>query len=57
MSDTSDAKIQCWRQRIDECRAEARCLSPEGQTALQSIIDSYDRLIALVQRQEDRRKG
>jgi hypothetical protein len=50
MSD-SDAKIERWRRYIDECRKEAQLLSPEGQRAMQTVIDGYERLIAMAQRQ------
>jgi hypothetical protein len=57
MSDTRDAKIQRWRSRIDECRAETKCQTPDGRESLHSIIGSYERLIELVERQVDKRKA
>jgi hypothetical protein len=57
MSDSVDNKIQRWRHRIDECRAEANSHhTPEGREALQSIMDSYERLIDLVQRKAQKQK-
>ena len=55
MSD-SEAKIDRWRRCISDCRSEASAMSPEGRQAMQSVIDSYERLIAMVQRQ-DKQKG
>jgi hypothetical protein len=49
MTDSSDAKIDRWRQLIAECREQAVSMSPEGRHALQTIIASYDHLIAMVQ--------
>jgi hypothetical protein len=46
MSDNSEAKIQRWELYIDECRRELKLLSPEGQIAMQKVIDSYESLIA-----------
>jgi len=47
MSDSSEVKIQRWERYIEECRREAKLLSPEGQIAMQAVIDSYERLIAI----------
>ena len=49
MSDISDEKIRRWRLRIEECRIEAESLGPDGQRALQTVIESYERLIGMVQ--------
>jgi hypothetical protein len=51
MSD-SEAKIQRWERYIEECRREAKLLSPEGQRTMQTVIDSYERLIAMVRDQD-----
>jgi hypothetical protein len=48
MSDISDERIERWRQRIEECRAEAETLGPEGKQALQTVIESYERLIVML---------
>jgi hypothetical protein len=48
MSDNNEAKIQRWERYIEECRREAKLLSPEGKITMQSVIDSYERLIAMV---------
>jgi hypothetical protein len=37
------------RQLIAECREQAASMSPEGRHTLQTIIASYDRLIAMAQ--------
>jgi hypothetical protein len=49
MSDISDEKIRRWRLRIEECRIEAESLGPEGQHTMQTVIESYERLIGMVQ--------
>jgi hypothetical protein len=46
MSDSSQAKIKRWERYIDESRRELKLLSPEGQIAMQKVIDSYEHLIA-----------
>jgi hypothetical protein len=46
MSENSEAKIQRWERYIDECRRELKLLGPEGQIAMQKVIDSYENLIA-----------
>jgi hypothetical protein len=48
MSDSNEAKIQRWERYIEECRREAKLLSPEGQRTMQTVIDSYEELIAIV---------
>jgi hypothetical protein len=48
MSDNSDEKVRRWRLRIEECRLEAESLGPEGRQTMQSVIESYERLIAMV---------
>jgi hypothetical protein len=52
MSDNSEAKIQRRERYIEECRREAKLLSPAGQKAMQAIIDSYERLIAIERGQQ-----
>jgi hypothetical protein len=49
MSDISGEKIRRWRLRIEECRIEAEALGPEGQRTMQTVIDSYERLIGMVE--------
>jgi hypothetical protein len=49
MSDISNEKIRRWRLRIEECRIEAESLGPDGQRALRTVIESYERLIGMVQ--------
>lgn len=56
MSEGNENKIRRWRRYIEECRKEAKLLSPEGQQMMQAVIDSYERLIAM-ERDEDERKG
>ena len=56
MSDDSEAKIQRWERYIEECRREAKLLSPEGKQTMQTVIDSYERLIAMA-REQDKRKS
>jgi hypothetical protein len=45
MTDSSEAKIERWRQLIAECRDQAASMSPAGRHALQTIITSYEHLI------------
>jgi hypothetical protein len=47
MDAESKAKIQRWRQYIEDCRMESLLLSPEGKHEMQRVIDSYERLIAM----------
>jgi hypothetical protein len=56
MSDNSEIKIQRWQRYIEECHREARLLSPEGQRTMQTVIDSCERMIAMV-RDQDKRKS
>ena len=49
MSDSCDEKIRRWCLRIEECRLEAESLGPDGRRTMQSVIESYERLVALVQ--------
>jgi hypothetical protein len=49
MSNISDEKIRRWRLRIEECRLEAESLGPDGRHTMQTVIESYERLIAMVQ--------
>jgi hypothetical protein len=46
VSENSEAKTQRWERYIEECRRELKLLSPEGQIAMQSVIGSYENLIA-----------
>ena len=46
MGADNDANIRRWEQYIEESRKEAKLLSPEGQQELQSVIASYEKLIA-----------
>ena len=40
---------------VDEHRAELEAMhSPEGRQSLQSVIDSYERMIALIQRRAEK---
>jgi hypothetical protein len=55
MSDSSEFKIQRWERYIDESRRELKLLSPEGQIAMQKVIDSYESLIAM-ERAKDKRR-
>jgi hypothetical protein len=50
MSDSTEANIERWRRYIEECRKEAKLLSADGQQAMQTVIDRYERLIAMAQR-------
>jgi hypothetical protein len=54
MSD-SELKIQRWQRYIEECRREAKLLSAEGQRTMQTVIDSYERLIAMVRDQDEKK--
>jgi hypothetical protein len=56
VSESSEAKILRWQRYIEECRSEAKLLSPDGQRAMQTVIDSYERLIAMV-RDQDKKKS
>jgi hypothetical protein len=56
MSDNSEAKIQRWERYIEECRREAKLLSVEGQRTMPTVIDSCERLIAMV-RDQGKKKG
>jgi predicted esterase YcpF (UPF0227 family) len=55
MSANNEAKIRRWQQYIEESRKEAKLLSPEGQREMQTVIDSYEKLIAMT-RDQDKRK-
>jgi hypothetical protein len=52
MSDSNEVKIQRWQRYIEECRREATLLSPDGQQTMQTVIDSYERLIAMARSQD-----
>jgi hypothetical protein len=56
MSDNGEAKIQRWERYIEECRREAKLLGPEGQRTMQTVIDSYQELIAMA-REQDKKKS
>ena len=56
MSNNSEVKIRRWQKYIEECRQEARLLSPEGQREMQTVIASYETLIATAQREARKRK-
>jgi hypothetical protein len=56
MTDSNEAKIERWRRYIEESRKEAKLLSPEGQRTMQTVIDGYERLIAMAQA-KDKPKG
>ena len=56
MSANNEAKIRRWQQYIEESRKEAKLLSPEGQREMQTVIASYEKLIAMA-RDQDKRKG
>jgi hypothetical protein len=56
MSANNEAKIRRWQQYIEESRKEAKLLSPEGQREMQTVIDSYEKLIAMA-RDQDKRKS
>ena len=56
MSNNSEVKIQRWQKYIEECRQEAKLLSPEGHREMQTVIASYERLIAVAQREARKRK-
>jgi hypothetical protein len=55
MSEITEVKIKRWERYIEESRREAKLLSPEGQRTMQTVIDSYEKLIAMVRDQD--RKG
>jgi hypothetical protein len=49
MSDISNEKVRRWRLRIEECRLEAEALGLEGRIAMQTVIESYERLIGMLE--------
>jgi hypothetical protein len=49
MSDARDARIERCRLLVAECRAKADALEPEEKQAVLTVIESCERLIALVQ--------
>ena len=55
MSANNEAKIRRWQQYIEESRKEAKLLSPEGQREMQTVIDSYEKLIAMTRDQNKRK--
>jgi hypothetical protein len=57
MSTDNEAKIRRWEQYIEESRKEAKFLSPEGQQELQTVIQSYEKLIAMARDQATKPKG
>ena len=54
MSDSSEVKIKRWERYIEECRHEAKLLSPEGQRTMQTVIDAYEKLIAIERGQDEK---
>jgi hypothetical protein len=52
VSDDSEIKIRRWERYIEECRREAKLLSPEGKNTMQTVIDSYQALITMVRAQD-----
>lgn len=57
MSKDYEVKIRRWEQYIEETRKEAKRLSPEGQQELQTVIQSYEKLIAKARDQASKPKG
>ena len=55
MTADNDAKIRRWEQYIEESRKEAKLLSPEGQQELQTVIHSYEKLIAIAREQANQK--
>jgi hypothetical protein len=43
MSDSTEVKTKRWERYIEESRREAK-----GQRTMQTVIDSYEKLIAMV---------
>ena len=56
MNTDSEAKIRRWQQYIEESRKKAKLLSPEGQRELQTVIASYEKLIAMAREQASQQK-
>jgi hypothetical protein len=57
VSDLPQDKIERWRRLVDEHRAEMESLvTEEARKTLQSVVNSYERLIAIVQRTRDRQR-
>jgi hypothetical protein len=55
MVEGTQAKIERWQRHVDEHRAELEAMhSPERRQSLQSVIDSYERTIALIQRRPEK---
>jgi len=52
----TEAKIRRWEQYIEETRKEAKLLSSEGQRELQTVIASYEKLIAMAREQASQQK-
>jgi|HubBroStandDraft_3_1064219.scaffolds.fasta_scaffold1000671_1 hypothetical protein len=52
MAESTEARIQRWRDRIEECRREGESLNPKARKSLQIVIGSYERLIAMAERSE-----
>jgi hypothetical protein len=57
MSADDEAKIRRWEQYIEEFRKEAKFLSPEGQQELQTVIQSYEKLIATTRDEATKSSG
>jgi hypothetical protein len=56
MRNTSQAKIARWCRQIAR-RTQPRSMNDEGRRGVESIVLSYERLIALVQRAVEKHKG
>jgi hypothetical protein len=56
MRNTSQAKIARWRRQIER-RTPTRSMNGEGRRGVESIVLSYERLIALVQRAVEKHKA
>ena len=56
MNKDYEVKIRRWEQYIEETRKEAKRLSPEGQQELQTVIQSYEKLIAIARDQATKPK-
>jgi hypothetical protein len=55
MAESTQTKIERWQRSVDEHRAELDAMhSLEGRQSLQAVIDSYERMIALIQRRAEK---
>jgi hypothetical protein len=57
MAESTQARIQRWRDRIDEYRRTRESLSPAVRSSVHIIIGSYERLIAMAERAELDKEG